>query len=236
MYSQLKNLILDKIKSGEYSEDSKIPSELELCESYNISRPTVRQAINELTNNGYLYKIKGKGTFVAKSESYVELRDSSGFTDFILDPMHNMKRRIISANILKSSSVKHLDEVFGNLPANRMDFAQIKFVTLKNMEVLCFNVSYVPLNLFPNIIECVNENKTADYILTGKYPLIPAKAKTSVQLIYTDHIDAQYLQIQAGQALIKIQNILYSKSGLPVEYVIAKYRADKCKLFFENLK
>ena len=60
LYSQLKNLIIDKIENGEYLPDSKIPSEQDLCEMYDISRPTVRQAISELTNSGYLYK-KRKG-------------------------------------------------------------------------------------------------------------------------------------------------------------------------------
>lgn len=61
LYSQLKQLIIEKIESGDYPVESKIPSEQELCELYGISRPTVRQAINELTNNGYLYKEKARG-------------------------------------------------------------------------------------------------------------------------------------------------------------------------------
>jgi GntR family transcriptional regulator len=68
LYSQLKNLVIEKIQSGEYPEESQIPSEQELCEAYDISRPTVRQAISELTSSGYLYKEKGKGTFVSRSK------------------------------------------------------------------------------------------------------------------------------------------------------------------------
>ena len=56
LYSQLKNLIVEKIENGEYAEGSKIPSEEELCELYKISRPTIRQAINELVSNGYLFR------------------------------------------------------------------------------------------------------------------------------------------------------------------------------------
>ncbi|HEX9061578.1 MAG TPA: GntR family transcriptional regulator, partial [Clostridia bacterium] len=85
LYCQLKNLIIEKIDSGDYKEDSKIPSEQEFCELYGISRPTVRQAILELTNNGYLYKEKGKGTFVAKSKTTIDVKRYTGFTDSILD-------------------------------------------------------------------------------------------------------------------------------------------------------
>ncbi len=85
LYCQLRSIIIRKIESGEYREDEKISSELELCKEYNISRPTVRQAISELTNNGYLYKVRGKGTFVAKTKKRIDIKDYSGFTPSILD-------------------------------------------------------------------------------------------------------------------------------------------------------
>ena len=54
LYCQLKNLILETIYNGDFEADQKIPSEQDFCEQYNISRPTVRQAINELTSIGQL--------------------------------------------------------------------------------------------------------------------------------------------------------------------------------------
>ena len=81
LYSQLKQMIIDKINDGEYAPDAKIPSEQELCEEYDISRPTVRQAINELTISGSLYRLKGKGTFVAKDKSLIDIKNYSGFSD-----------------------------------------------------------------------------------------------------------------------------------------------------------
>ena len=65
LYCQLKQIILRKIETGEYPENSKIPSELELCQEwYKPSYRTTGKA--ELTNNGYLYKVRGKGTFVSE--------------------------------------------------------------------------------------------------------------------------------------------------------------------------
>ena len=75
LYCQLKNLIIKKIESGEFEADQKIPSEQDFCDKYDISRPTVRQAINELTAAGQLYKMKGKGTFVAAQKTYISIKD-----------------------------------------------------------------------------------------------------------------------------------------------------------------
>ena len=64
LYKQLKKIIEDQIKSGEKKEGDGIPSEKKLCELYNISQITVRKAIFELVNDGVLYRIPGKGTFI----------------------------------------------------------------------------------------------------------------------------------------------------------------------------
>lgn len=236
LYSQLKNLIIDKIENGEFSEDSKIPSEQELCEIYDISRPTVRQAVMELTSNGYLYKEKGKGTFVSRSKSRIDIKNYSGFTDSILDSQVPGERNVLSADRAKSDEYRKLEEVF-NIPGNqKIEFVQVKYSTIQNGEVLALNVSFIPLNLFPSIVEDIRDKKPSYEILRGKYPLIPVRTKSSLEIIYTEQDDAQHLHVQTGQPLIKIENIMYSKSGQVVEYIISKYRSDKCKLVFENIK
>lgn len=238
LYSQLKNLIINKIESGEYREESQIPSEQEFCEQYDISRPTVRQAISELTSNGYLYKEKGKGTFVAKTKSKIDIKSYTGFTDSILDSQEPGQRNIVSSEIISGERVKELETIFSSLgtQGQQAGYAELKYVVKQKNEILSYNTSYIPLSLFPGIIEDIKVNKPSYDILRGKYPLLPVKTKSSVEIVYTSQEDAQFLHVQAGNALIRIENVLYSKSGQVVEYIVAKYRADKCKLIFENNK
>lgn len=65
LYYQLKELILSEIKNGNYPGGSIIPTESEICSFFHISRTTVRKAITELVQEGHLYRVKSKGTFVA---------------------------------------------------------------------------------------------------------------------------------------------------------------------------
>lgn len=236
LYSQLKSLIIDKIDNGEYQPDTKIPSEQELCEKYDISRPTVRQAISELTSSGYLYKEKGKGTFVSKPKSAIDIKAYTGFTDSILDNEVPGERNIVLLETVTNKEYRKLSDIFSISYNQTFDFAQIAFVTNIENEIYAYNISYIPLGLFPNIIEDVKNKKQSFDILRGKYPLIPTKTKSSLEVIYTDQNEAQYLKVQPGQPLIKISNVIYSKSGQVVEYVVSKYRADKCNLVFENSK
>lgn len=66
LYQQLADIIRNSITSGELKYGDKIPTEVELSEKYNVSRITVRAAINELVESGFLIKKQGKGTFVSK--------------------------------------------------------------------------------------------------------------------------------------------------------------------------
>jgi DNA-binding GntR family transcriptional regulator len=236
LYSQLKNLIIEKIENGEYPPESKIPSEQELCELFDISRPTVRQAISELTNSGYIYKEKGKGTFVSKPKSVIDVKVYTGFSDSILDNENPGERNIVSIETITNKDYKKLSDIFSVSHIQTMEFAQIVYITNIDEEVYSYSTSYIPLFLFPNIIEDIMNKKQSFDILRGKYPLLPVKAKSSLEVVYTEPDEAQYLRVQSGQPLIKISNIIYSKSGQVVEYVVSKYRADKCMLSFENVK
>lgn len=68
LYYQLKTLILEEIKSGELKNGDTIPTELQFAQHFSISRSTVRQAISELSNEGWLRRMASKGTFVTHPE------------------------------------------------------------------------------------------------------------------------------------------------------------------------
>lgn len=65
LYQQIYDEIKDAIEKGVYAPKERIPSELELAEQYDVSRITVRRAVEELCSDGYLVKQQGRGTFVS---------------------------------------------------------------------------------------------------------------------------------------------------------------------------
>ncbi len=66
LYYQLKQILIQKIKEGALAPGSQLPTEQNLCETYEISRAPVRQALLELVRDGYIYRRAGSGTFVAQ--------------------------------------------------------------------------------------------------------------------------------------------------------------------------
>ena len=63
-YQNLKDYPIAKIRSGGLAGSGRLDSEPQLCERFSLSRNTIRQAIQELENEGYVYRIHGKGTFI----------------------------------------------------------------------------------------------------------------------------------------------------------------------------
>jgi GntR family transcriptional regulator len=65
-YYQLEAMLRGQVNSGRWLPGEQVPSEKQLCERYELSRTTVRQAVGNLVQEGLLYHVKGKGTFVRK--------------------------------------------------------------------------------------------------------------------------------------------------------------------------
>lgn len=234
LYFQLKTMVLEKIEGGEYAADSKIPSEQDLCEELDISRPTVRQAISELTSSGHLYKMKGKGTFVSKQKSLINIKDFNGFTDSILDSKNPSAHQFLSMEQTSNRAFPKLNEVFSIRPDVSVDFACIVWVGMQGDDIISLNESWIPLALFPDILEDLANRKSSQDILKGKYPLLPYHAHSVMDIIHTDPVEASRLHVQPGQPLMRILNTLHARDGKAVELIVTKYRADKCKLIFEN--
>lgn len=81
LFEQIKLDILDKIRDGSYTAGHKIPTELELIEQYNVSRITIRRAIDDLCKDGVLVKYQGKGTFVQEKRIYRKIEHNVSFSE-----------------------------------------------------------------------------------------------------------------------------------------------------------
>src|SRR5258708_22034678 len=82
-YHQLKEILRERIQSGEWKAGDLIPSERELSEQYGISRMTTRQAITDLVNEGVFFREQGRGTFVSHRKITQQLIRLTGFTEDI---------------------------------------------------------------------------------------------------------------------------------------------------------
>lgn len=160
MYIKIADAIMEKIKTGEWKPGQMIPSEKEFCEQYHVSRPTVRAALSSLVNQGYLVRIKGKGSFVAKPKI---VEDTTVFLESFSQEMA-AKGMVVQTEVLEHRLMEADEEVAEKLKVNPGDEV-IKLVRLRYVKdsfdqgPIVYNVSYFP-GKFGFLMKCDFEQES----------------------------------------------------------------------------
>ncbi|MNO38461.1 HTH-type transcriptional regulator FrlR [compost metagenome] len=97
LYMQIANIIKDRILHGVYPIGLNIPSEPQLEQEFNVSKITVRGAIQELVQEGFLEKGSGKGTKVIRNTSSSKLSKWKKFTEILVDEGHQIRKHWLKA-------------------------------------------------------------------------------------------------------------------------------------------
>jgi len=96
LYTQLKELLRERILDGTYAPHSRMPSESELGKAFDVSRITVRQALGDLQKEGLIFKIHGKGTFVAKPKAFQNVSTLQGLGESMTQMGYEVINRLRS--------------------------------------------------------------------------------------------------------------------------------------------
>ena len=151
-YYLLKKGILNKIETGEYQEGAMIESERELMERYQFSRITVRKAIDELVNEGYLYRIQGKGTYVKGDSQSQDLFCLNSCTEDVrrLGRTPSKKTKEAAKCPADAKRAKHLNISPGDIVHK---FGRI---TYADNEPLNYTVTYLPEKILTTLLRKPN--------------------------------------------------------------------------------
>ena len=230
LYYQLKTILLEYIREQHSDIEEPIPTEVEISEYFGISRPTVRQAINELVVEGYLYRIKAKGTFLAKPKITQDFL-------LILDSFNNEMRKkglVPSTKILQREIVE-CDEKTADILKLEPGSDVIKLTRLRsaNNEPIVFVITYVPYKVCPPLMDYDLQNESLYEIIQKESGKLIANATRSLECIIAGEFEAKLLNIEKGAPVQYFESVVFLEDGTPVEYSLAKYRSDRSKFTFE---
>ncbi|WP_234400642.1 GntR family transcriptional regulator [Virgibacillus senegalensis] len=222
LYLQLMDQIIDKINTQEYREQEKLPSEREFCDLYGMSRITVRQALQELEREGYIYKLHGKGTFVAPKSYSQNLVKLYSFTD-------EMRKigKVPTSKVLSFEAVKAEESIGNKMGINPTEEVyKVVRLRLADGEPLMYETSYIPVSKFPGLTQELLEKKPMYEVFYDDYTVPVNKAVESFSPTLVREEEAKYLQIPSKQTAMLIKRYAYSNEQL-IEYTITVARGDK---------
>jgi GntR family transcriptional regulator len=222
IYQKIENDIKEQIGSGKIKKGEMIHSENELKEIYSVSRMTVRQALNNLVNEGYLYRHKGKGTFVSDTKIEKRIQGLLGFTE----EMNRMNKKVRS-KLITYEIVKADDEIANKLFLNVNDEVfMIERIRYGDDVPVLFERLYIPKKLFKDMDQSVMESSFYDYIETKMNIKVSHCVQTLEARAATTRVSDK-LEIQKSAPVLYMTRNTFLDRGFPFEYVKAYYRADQ---------
>lgn len=221
-YSQIITYYQELIEKGKLQEEEQMPTESEIGVLFNVSRITVRQALDGLQQLGYIYKVQGKGSFVSSKKTGMQLNQLKGFSE----EMRNLG--LEPSTILVKLEMIHPTENVAK--ALGIDVSQqiyaITRVRCADNTRMALEYVHIPFSRFPGL-ENYDLTTSLYTLLNEKYRCFTSKAVQSIQAGEASREDARLLQIKAGAPVLRITRTTYTREGVPFEYVESIYRGDK---------
>lgn len=227
-YYQLASILRQKIDDGEWEPRSPIPSERQLEQLYNISRTTIREAVDHLVRQGFLYREHGRGTYVSPQKLQKGLMELTSFSEDLIkrgitpgQVIRDMTRVVPAPNILQRLE----------LPAGT-EVLRIQRIRLGDQVPIGLQTSFIALTSGQNITREEMETAGSLYrILQEKFGIIPTEADETLEVTLATPEEASLLQIESGAPLLLNERLLFSQNRTPVEFVKILYRGDRYQYY-----
>ncbi len=229
LYYQIKEIIKDYIEDNGLKPHDMLPPEENLARMFGVSRMTVRQAMKELQIEGVIYRVKGKGTFVAEKGMVSNLTDLKGFSEEI-ESLGKTHHSIVLYNGLIDPPPEVI-ETFG-LPRWRKVIL-LKRIRFEDDIPRALEEAYLNVVAYPELIEITRKDmeKNSMYrILREDLKIIPTVARESLEIVKADLELGRILDIGKGQCVLKRLRITSSQEDIVFEYTLSWYRPDRFKL------
>ena len=226
-YYQIKMDLLSKLSAGLLKEGDRIPSENQLAKDYSVSRPTVRRALDELVNEGVVFRRQGKGTFIASERIHKELSHYSFFFEDIESIGKHADSRVLRSRLIPATSelakllrIEIDDQLF-----------EISVLRYANDEPVVLRTAYYPVTSLPESslpeLRSTRVDERALLQMIEKHGLSLAKAERTIQVVSSREHEAKLLEVETGFPLILWEGVTYSQFDDPIELTRALYRSDR---------
>lgn len=205
---------------------SPLPTERELASRYEVSRATVRQALDALEESGTVYRVQGAGTFVAGPHVSKSLSLTSFSEDMRMRGLRPSSR-VLAADEVPADAVIAEDL---QIPA-AASVVRLVRVRLADDSPMCLETAYLPAARVPGLLE--NDLATSLYdLLERRYGLRLGRANQRLDAVTATETDAGLLAVPPGAPALRVHRISFDERDQPVERTTSLYRADRYDMQF----
>lgn len=229
LYMQLEEVIREKLDNQTWPSESIIPSENELSREYGISRMTVRNVITKLVQEGLLFRIPGKGTFVSEPKIIAKTLSYAGIREQLEQMGYQVSTELLET--VAQTGTKDMCKLF-DIEPNSIVY-MIRRIRYVKGEPFSLHISYIPAELAPGIekLDLVSEQLCT--ILSNEYGLIRENTLETLESVASSKEEAKLLNIPVNHPLLLLQDTIIGENGKPFELSSVLFRGEKIKLRLE---
>lgn len=222
LYARIKDLLRERILDGSYQPHQQMPSEAEMMASFGVSRITVRQALADLQNEGLIFRLHGKGTFVSKPKAFQDLTRLQGFGEAMREHGYESFNRVLSMNsVVPPAAVA--DRLKLPRRAKALELKRLRFL---NREPISLDLTYLPLALGQRLVRKDLATRDIFVILENDFGLALGHAELQIGSALADEALAPLLQVPEGAPVLQIERTTHLADGTPIDHELLYYRGD----------
>lgn len=231
LYQAASEAILRQIRSGELKPNDRLPSESDLCELYSVGRNTIRRALSELVDEGYLKTIPGLGTFVEDSRLTKSAEYLIGLTQEMHLHQKEVTSQVLEAKLISADAflTRHLQVQLG---------AEVVFLhRVREMdgEPVAIERAYLPHALCPGILKFDFSRESLYETLSSAYGRRPHRAEQETEASLATPEVARLLNLTQPAVVLVFHRESRLENDEVIEYVDSELRADRFR-FYSNLR
>lgn len=227
LYVQIRDNLRRQILDGSYEVHERLPSENEMMNTFGVSRITIRQALRDLHNEGLVFSAQGKGTFVSKPKAVQNVQRLEGFGEAMAAQGYEASARVLSIQQMKAPKavVAALDLQPGE------DVVEVKRVRYLNRSPVCIDHSYFPMDIGRKMFS-LDLSGDIFPLLENFFGIPLGGADIGLDAILADEEAQQYLNLKAGEAILRVERLTHDQEGRPIDFEYLCYRGDSYKYQF----
>ncbi len=225
LWRQLKTILRDQIIE-ELHPGAQLPTEAELCARYDVSRITVRQALNSLVSEGMLVRTPGRGTYVAEPRSTRRIELETPLLGLFDVNQPDQRIDVTSRETLYPD--RRLQEIFRTGPEALLH--KVRRIVVERDEAVAYEVHYVPDRLAPGFAEGDLVHPDVEGLLAERYGLRRVRVDHIVQAAAADHWRAMWLKVAVGTPVLLVESTALLADGAPFLYSRCFLRRERYRL------
>ncbi|MFC3802279.1 GntR family transcriptional regulator [Cohnella sp. GCM10012308] len=207
---QIKNILKDRILHGQYPLDTNIPPEPRLEEEFGVSKITIRGAIKELVQEGYLEPSSGRGTRVIRNTKAAKRSTWKSFTELLVEEGHAMQKRLLGAATVRHETGSEQHRLLGD------GGLRIERLYLLDGAPYIHYAHYLPERLEKADLSGLAEQSLYGFL--EENGIVLARFRDAFAVTSAPAGIAEQLNLAAGAPLLKRQRYAYDEAGGVVEY------------------